>query len=186
MNGPLSKSGMLERASEVRILPLPPSPDENIKITIKDELSWQIEEPDFTPKTTEWFWALGIFAFALIVFSILLKNYLLIIIVALAAFIIYSNKNKQPEIVNFRLDDDGLYIEDKFYPYDGFESFWIFVNITGKKRELVLRYKKHLTPLLIIPFHNDDESKIRKILSGHLPENEEKESLIDLLKKRFF
>ena len=161
-----------------------------------NEFNWKIEEPDFMPKTMEWFWALGIFAFAIIVFSVLLKNYLLIIIVVLAAFIIYSNKNKPLEIVNFHLDNDGLYIEGKFHPYDGFESFWIFPARGGsalggeaqidEKREFVLRYKKHLMPLLIVPFHNADEPTIGKILNEYLPENEEKESLIDLLKKRFF
>ncbi|MDP3003924.1 MAG: hypothetical protein Q8N43_00200 [Candidatus Azambacteria bacterium] len=170
--------------------------NENIKIRIEDNLEWRIEEPDFTPKTTRWFWALGILAFALIVFSILLKNYLLTIILALAIFIIYSSKNKKPELVNFRLDNDGLYIERKFYPYDSFESFWIFPvrggspeegeNTTDEERELALRYKRHLVPLLIVLFHNDDEQKIRKFLNKYLPENEEQESLIDLLRKRFF
>lgn len=150
------------------------------------EINWEIEEPDFTPKTTEWFWALGILALALIVFSILLKNYLLIIIIALAIFIIYSSKNKKPELINFRLDNDGLYIEYKFYPYDGFESFWIFEAHADKERELALRYKRHLAPLLILPFHSDDEPKIRKILNEYLPESEEQESLIDLLRKKFF
>jgi len=135
-------------------------------------------------------------AFALIVFSILMKNYLLTIILALAAFIIYSSKNKKLEHINFRLDNDGLYIEDKFYPYDSFESFWIFPARggsseggeahTNKERELALRYNRHLAPLLIAPFYNIDEPEIRRILSEYLPESEEQESLIDLLKKRFF
>lgn len=148
------------------------------------------------PKTTEWFWALGILALALIVFSILLKNYLLIIILALAIFIIYSGKNKKPELINFRLDNDGLYIERKFYPYDSFESFWIFParggspeggeNTTDKERELALRSKRHLAPLLIMPFYSDDEPQIRKIITKYLTESKEQESLIDLLRKRFF
>ncbi len=154
--------------------------------TDSDEVNWRIEEPNFMPKTTEWFWALGILALALIVFSILLKNYLLIIIVALAVFIIYSNKNKKPELINFRLDNDGLYIEHKFYPYDGFESFWIFEAHTDKERELALRHKRHLSPLLVVPFHNNDEPRIRRILNKYLLESEEQESLIDLLRKRFF
>lgn len=157
-----------------------------LKIKIEDNLEWRIEEPNFTPKTAEWFWALGIFAFALIVFSILLKNYLLIVIVALAAFIIYGSKNKKPELINFRLDNEGLYIEHKFHPYDSFESFWIFPASVNKERELALRYKRHLAPLLIVSFHDNDESKIKRILDKYLPENEEQESLIDLLRKRFF
>ncbi len=154
--------------------------------TGSDEVNWKIEEPNFMPKTTEWFWALGILALALIVFSILLKNYLLIIILALAIFIIYSSKNKKPELINFRLDNDGLYIENKFYPYDSFESFWIFEAHADKERELALRSKRHLSPLLIVPFHNNDEPQIRKIIAKYLTESEEQESLIDLLRKRFF
>ncbi len=153
-----------------------------IKIKTEDKITWRIEEPDLTPKTTEWFWAFGILALSFIVFSILLKNYLLIIILALAIFIIYSSKNKKPELINFRLDNDGLYIEDKFYPYDSFESFWIF----PAQKESALRHKRDLMPLLIAPFYNNDAPEIRRILNKYLPESEEQESLIDLLRKRFF
>ena len=147
----------------------------------KPEINWQIEEPDHLPKNAEWFWALGILALALIVFSILLKNYLLIIIVALAAFVIFARKNKKRELIDFRLDNQGFHIDRKFYPYENFESFWIF-----KGNEIAFRNKKHLMPLLIAPFNGNDESAIKKIVSGHLPESEEEESFLDLLRKRFF
>ena len=155
------------------------------------EMQWRIKEPQFAPKSREWLWALGIFAVAIIIFSILFKNYLFIVIVGLAAFIIYVLKGKEADFLNFRLDDDGLHIENKFYPYENFESFWIFPAQLDDwpahvEREFVFRYKKHFMPLLIIPFHHNDESQIRKILSKYLEENEEKESLIDLLRKRFF
>src|SRR3989344_4115395 len=148
-----------------------------------NEINWKIEEPNFTPKTAEWFWALGIMAFALIVFAILLKNYLFIIIVALTALIIYGNRRREPEIINFRLDNSGLRAGNKFYDYENFESFWIFL---GEKKEFVLHYKKHLMPLLTVPFHDHDEPEIRQILSEHLREREEQESFIDILRKRFF
>jgi hypothetical protein len=170
--------------------------NEPIKLKIRDEnapekIAWQVKEPQFAPKSREWLWALGIFAVAIIIFSILFKNYLFIVIVGLAAFIIYVLKGKEADFLNFRLDDDGLHIENKFYPYENFESFWIFPAQLDDwpahvEREFVFRYKKHFMPLLIIPFHHNDESQIRKILSKYLEENEEKESLIDLLRKRFF
>lgn len=166
--------------------------DEIIKIEIKnhsdnqqantnrDTIEWQFEDRPITPKS-EWLWALSIFGFAIIIFSILLKNYLLIVIVALAAFIIYISKNKTSEFHNFKLDDECLHINGKIYPYENFESFCIFPD-----KEIALRNKRHLTPLLIIPFNGDAESMIKKILSEHLPESEEEESFLDLLKKRFF
>ncbi|MBI2635504.1 MAG: hypothetical protein HYW79_03105 [Parcubacteria group bacterium] len=190
-----------------------PAPDETIKLKIRDEntseevdpafggINWQIEEPDHMPKASEWFWALGILALALVVFSIILKNYLLIIIIALAAFIIYAIKNKKRELIDFRLDSQGLHIDSKFYPYENFESFWIFParleQQTGQdfssqeessthEREIAFHFKKHLTPLLIIPFYNNDETYIRKILNRYLEETEENESFIDLLRKKLF
>lgn len=170
-----------------------------IKLKVRDEnilekISWQIEESIIAPKNNDWYWALGIFGLAIVIFSILLKNYLLIVIVALVALIFYFSKNKKPELMNFQLDVSGLHIDNKFYHYEGFESFWIFparLNIengttTLHDREVALRHKRRLSPLLILPFHNNDESQIRKILTKHLSENEEEESLIDLLQKRFF
>ena len=168
--------------------------NEPVKIKVKEDrdwekesgaaeiLEWQMEEPNFSPKSDEWYWALSIFGLAIVVFSIILKNYLFIIIVALAALIIYSSKNKKLELLDFRLDGEGLCIGSKIYLYDNFESFWIFSD----HAELAFHYKRHFTPLLTIPFRNSDELQIRKILLRYLPENEEEQSLVDLLRKRFF
>ncbi len=164
--------------------------DETVKIKINDdadvvyELGWQTPEPELLPKTAEGFWAMAILGAAFLIFSLLLKNYLLAIIVILVAIIFYGLMNKRPEMINFRLDDSGLHINETFYPYENFESFWIFEGLLDN--EVVFRYKKHFMPLLTIPFNAGDETKIRNMLKRHLPEVEEKASLIDLFRKRFF
>ena len=173
--------------------------DETIKLKIKtegetDSLEWEIDEPQFAPQAQEWYFALAILGLAAVVFSILLKNYLFIVIVALVALIIYSSKGKKPAVLKCRIDGEGLRIGKSFYSYDRFDSFWIFpahINLESgatslHDREMAFRHTRHVLPLLIVPFHNNDETTIRKILSEHLPESEEQESLIDLLKKRFF
>ena len=146
-----------------------------------DEINWQIEERQSNLKNSEWLWALAIVGFAIIVFGVILKNYLLIVIVALATFIVYESKNKKLELHDFLLDDKGISIDGKFYYYENFESFWIFED-----SKIAFRRKHHLMPLLIVPFHNHQESEIRKILESHLPESEEEESFLDLLQKKFF
>lgn len=199
---PVSKTGWGEIPSQVQILYPPPvknMPNETIKLKIRNEndvseIEWQFRAPDIVPKKQEWLWALGILAFAIVVFSILLKNYLLIVIIALVTFIIYASQKRGPESHEFRLDKEGLHIDGKLYLYEKFESFWIFPAhadletgaTTLHKREFAMRFKHHLLPLLIIPFHNNNESPIRRILDKHLPQNEEQESLIDLLRKRLF
>lgn len=145
------------------------------------EINWQIEEKPGASSHSQWFWALSIVGFAVIVFATILKNYLLIIIVALAAFIVYAGKFKKPETHDFRLDGEGLAVDGKLYSYENFESFWIFPD-----NEIAFRRKHHLMPLLTIPFHGNEEQEIRKILENHLPENEEEESFLDLLQKKFF
>lgn len=157
--------------------------DKAIKIKVQEEngVNWQIEELPINLNNSQWFWALAIVGFAIVVFSILLKNYLLIVIVVLATFIVYMSKNKKSEIHDFRLDDKGIAIDGKLYSYENFESFWIFPG-----NEIAFRRKHHLMPLLIVPFHGHEESEIRKIIESRLPENEEEESFLDLLQKRFF
>ncbi len=146
-----------------------------------DEINWQIEERQTNLNNGQWLWALAIVGFAVVIFGVMLKNYLMIIIVALAAFIIYAKKFKKPETHDFRLDGTGIDINGKLYSYENFESFWIFPD-----GEIALRRKHRLMPLLIIPFHGREEPEIRKILENHLPESEEEESFLDLLQKKFF
>lgn len=144
-------------------------------------INWQIEEWQANLNNGQWLWALAIVGFAIIVFSVMLKNYLLIIIVALTTFIIYASKNKKPETHDFRLDSEGIAIDGKLYSYENFESFGILPD-----KEIAFRRKHHLMPLLIVPFHGHEELEIRKILDNSLPENEEEESFLDLLRKKFF
>ncbi len=152
-----------------------------------NEFEWKIEEPSFTPKSSEWFWALGIAALAMIVFAIILKNYLLIIIVALLAFIVYHGRNTTSDMLNVGLGDEGLRIGKKLYSYEELESFWIFPAAPGiQNPELALRRKNRFAPLLTVPFYEADEEKIKSIIGGHLPEKEETESLVDLLRKKWF
>lgn len=164
--------------------------NETIKIKVREEgeittvsggINWQVEERSINPSSREWLWALAIIGFAIVVFGVLLKNYLLIIIVSLTAFIVYASKNKKSETHDFRLDGEGVAINGKLYSYENFESFWIFPD-----EEIAFRRKHHLMPLLIVPFHSHEEPEIRKILESCLPENEEEESFLDLLRKKLF
>ncbi len=172
--------------------------DETVKINIRSEdgdsednsvsseISWQIEDGPTTMVNSRWLWALAIVSFAIIIFSVILKNYLLIVIVFLSAFIIYMSKNKKPELHHFRLNHEGLHIDGKFYNYENFESYWIFRDHLELEKELALRYKRRVMPLLIVPFHDHDESSIEEIINDHLPQNEEEESFLDLLRKKLF
>lgn len=171
--------------------------DETVKIKIRNEdddsednsiaseVMWQIEEKPRQSNNNEWLWALAIIGFSVIIFSIMLKNYLLIVIVFLSAFIAYASKNKKLEMHQFRLDDEGLYVDGKFYNYENFESYWIFRDQFESQKDLALRYKRKVMPLLIVPFHSSDESVIEKILERYLLLNKEEESFLDLLQKKF-
>lgn len=149
--------------------------------SFEHEISWQIEDRPKNKKNSEWLWALAIFGFSVIVFSIILKDYLLIIIIALAIFIFYASKIKEPELHYFKLNNEGLYINGKLFHYDSFESFWIF-----PAKEVAFRRKHHFMPLLIVPINAREELEIKKIASSHLPEIEEEESFLDLLQKNIF
>lgn len=148
------------------------------------ELQWQAPDNHHLPKNQEFLVAASVGAIALIVFAILTRNYLFILLIAIAAFLIYASLKKGPGLNHFKLTDRGLFIDKKFYPYNDFESFWIFDQ--SEIHEVALRSKRRFAPILLIPLYNIDSEEVAEFLARHIEIKEEEESLIDIFRKRYF
>lgn len=150
------------------------------------KIEWQAQEFFSIPRSQEIIAAMSIIAVNLLIFGIFTKNYLFILIIALIGFIMYLHKQKGAEIMDISIDQKGITINKKLYYYEGFKSFWIFGQDHEHGRELALRSDKRFMPLLLVPLANADINSVKAVLEKHLPEQEEKESLIDILRKAFF
>ena len=64
-------------------------------------LEWEGREYDHNPKSADWYWALGIIAVAATVASVLFGNYLLAVLVIVAAIALALHAAKRPPLHRF-------------------------------------------------------------------------------------
>lgn len=142
-----------------------------------EKIEWQAPEYEFQKKNPEWFWALGIITLALFLATLLLHNFLLGLLVILAGFSLALYAGRRPNIVSFKIDVQGIHINDKMYPYENLKSFWLDYQPPYKK-ELIVESKKTFMPHLNMMLEETDPVKVRSYLLQFLKEEKIEESLI--------
>ena len=133
-------------------------------------------------KNSDWYWALGIVAVALIIVCVLFNNILLGLVVLAAAVTISLQAAKRPRIHRFAIVDTGIIIDDRLYQYDSMIDFSVLEYIDETiPPALSIKTKHLLAPHLLIPIVNHDPVQIYEYISLHLEEGKHDESTIDRL-----
>jgi len=149
----------------------------------KIQFSWQAEEFKKTEKSPVWFFFLFAAGLIFFILSLIIKNYLLTLIVAISVFLIYFQARKNPRQISFKISDKGVYLDNKFLEWKDFESFWIFENHSPVILGLI--YKKNWSSKIFIPLKNNPEiEEMKKFLEKFLSSVEQKESLLDILSEK--
>lgn len=142
------------------------------------EVSWTASEFIAHHKSIGWYLRLaaaGILA-ALIVFlftrDLISSGMILIAMVALGAF-----AGRKPRALQYRVDNFGVHVGEKTYPYHDFKSFSIIDE--GAMSSISLLPMKRFLPTLTIYYDPQDEDKIAQVLSAELPFEEGQKDAID-------
>ena len=144
--------------------------------------SWQAPEYEHFPKSTDWYWAMGIIAAALFITAVLFKNFLFAVIVALGTFSVALYGARKPEIINFAFTPRGIQIGKRLFFYEDLESFWVHYDPPHRK-EIGLISKKTFMPRFVLPLGNTDPNEARKHLIKFLKEEHHEESLNETISK---
>lgn len=147
-------------------------------------LSWEAEEYEHHEKTREWHLAVGIIALGFLILALILKNFLFAILVIIAGFSVMLYGERKPKRVSFAITSRGIKTDNKLYPYDNLEYFWINYD-PPHIRELCLISKKLFVPQISIPLGQTDPNQVREHLLKFLEEKEIEESIFDAI-ARFF
>ena len=129
---------------------------------------WETHEYHHTPKTSDWFWALGIVAAACVFISVLLGNILFAIFIALAAFALSLYAARKPRVVNVEINSKGVKVDNTIFPFAHIHSFAL--SIESRSPSLVLTMQKLLMPHILIPLGDTDPEEVRTLLSPKLKE----------------
>ena len=141
--------------------------------------AWRAFEHEHKDQSTDWYAAVAIITIAIMVASIMLGNILFAVVVLVATSALVLQGMRHPREIDFALTERGVQIETKLYPYSTLKSFWATEDAL-----LIIRSEKTFMPHLVIPFHPEDEEVIRNILIQVMVEEEQHESLAEILMHR--
>ena len=139
-------------------------------------IQWQAHEYEHRQHGSDWYWAFGIITIALFVTSLLFKDILLGIILVLGAGGIILHSLKKPPMVSFEINEAGVMINHRLYPWTSLKSFSLIQNPVAK---IYLQSKKKVVPLIVIPFEIDDYVYIRNFCKDFLEEVDHEENLTE-------
>src|SRR3989344_5174627 len=122
---------------------------------------WEGREYDHEPKGADWYIALGVVAAAGVVAAGLFADYLLAVVIIVAAAALALHAAKVPPIHRFGLVEDGLTIGDEFHPYAKMESFSILEDPEDELPPLLsIKTTNWLSPHLVIPLEDVDAEAV--------------------------
>ena len=144
------------------------------------EIAWSASEFISHHKNAAWYVSLAIGAFlgAGVVYLVT-KDIISGVSILLIAFVFGLAAARKPRVLNYRLDDHGVQIGQRSFPYAAFRSFAIVDE--GAFSSIALMPLKRFMPIMTIYYEPADEEQIVQTLAARLPLEERKLDAIDNL-----
>lgn len=147
-------------------------------------VSWTASEYLANPKSAGWFGSLALASVLLaVIIYFITKDIIPTVVIGLVGVIIGVFAARQPRVLEYHLDNKGIYIGHKFYAYSMFKSFSI-ANDQALGYISLMPLKRFMPPL-VIHYDPNDEDKIADTLASYLPFEEHKRDIIDNISRRF-
>jgi len=116
-----------------------------------DKLEWTALEYKEKERSKDWFWALGITMAASAATALIYGNYFFAILILLSGALLWFLALKNPDLIHYEINDKGVKIESRIYPYENIRSFWI--EASGNPT-LFIKTERIFMPVISIPLEN--------------------------------
>lgn len=147
-------------------------------------ISWVAPEYIHQTKNKWWYISIALIGIVLAGIFFWLKRYEAIAIAILAPVVLMLMTREKNREIKYTVAREGIGLNDQFYPFDNFRSFWVVT--TPPTPKLYLETTKKLSPHLTIFLMRVNIDKVRDLLKEHLPEQEgNKEILHDQIARIF-
>ncbi len=138
------------------------------KIKFNVLLGWQAKEHEHLGQDIDWVWTIGIIGVAATTASLIIKNYLFALLIIFITIAVIIKGIKKPKIIDAKLTNIGIVLENELFPYENIKSFYI--KNDPDRSLLVIRTSALLSPVIQVPLEDIDPDDIREILAEYLPE----------------
>ncbi len=144
-----------------------------------DKLEWSALEYEERERDRDWFWALGVIIIAASLAAIIFENYFFAILIILSGVLLGFFANKKPDVISYELNERGLKVRSRLYPYENIKSFWVQVAHPERmldKSILFIKSERLFMPVISVPIDETLAEDIQSImLAKNIPEEEMRE-----------
>ena len=131
-------------------------------------VSWTASEFIAHDKDPKWFAALaGVTVLVVAIVYLMTRAVFSAVVVAITGVLFGVVANRSPREMHYSVDDHGVSIGNKIYPYGDFRSF--SVQQEGPLKSLTFMPLKRFMPPLSMYYDPADEDKISDVLTARLP-----------------
>ncbi|MBT4335642.1 hypothetical protein HOD65_04210 [bacterium] len=135
---------------------------------------WNFQEFTQYERSKKWyFWIFVLIAFCLI-YSIVTINFLFAVIIIIGTITFVLINRREPEQITFSITEDGIEVEDRYFPFEEISNFYIIYQ-PPEVKTLFINFKSATRPRMPIPLENQNPLDIRKLLTEYLEEDLDKE-----------
>lgn len=148
-------------------------------------IEWQAKEYITAERNPLWYIGLGVFVVVTIILDyFFLKTLFTVSILAIViAAVLVVMQVRPPRMINYRLDDKGLLVDDQLYPLSDYRAFGVLHD--GKENSIHLIPVKRFRPSLQVYFPLDAGEALVDSLGARLPMEELQLDFVDRI-VRFF
>jgi hypothetical protein len=145
-------------------------------------ISWNAPSHIYTEKRPDWYWTVGIITLALAAIAFIFGQYITGIFVVVAAIALVLHASRPPKIMYCEVNDRGIIVDGRLYPFVSLESFWIPHDEFPYK--LIMKSRKTFMPLIVIYIDDIDPENVREVMIRYIAETEHTEPLLKHLLER--
>lgn len=140
---------------------------------------WKAKEFEFVPKTSTWYWSIGILSVGSAVAAFIVGNILFGIILLLAGGTVSLIGSRRPALHHFRITDRGIHVGDQIFKYDNISRFAMDDHLKeGVPEKLHFELKQGIVKVITIPLEGADFRKVRTELKNrNIEETEDLDTL---------
>jgi len=133
-------------------------------------LKWSAPEYHHYKRSPDWFWAVGIITISIAILAFFYNNGLFGILILLSAGVLIFYVLREPQEVQYEINNRGILIGENLHPYLTIESFWLETRFGEPK--IIIKSKKTVMPFIVIPVHEESADDVSAVLREFLEEKE--------------
>lgn len=137
---------------------------------------WEFPEFEKHQRGKIWWIIFSVVFVGMLLYSYFSDNFLFALILVIAAILYFSINRHEPEMVEFAITEDGIFVGRQFVEYSDIREFYI-IYYPPEIKKLYFETKSNFKQRIVIPLEDMDPVYIREVLLNYLEENIKKEEL---------